>query len=150
MSEMRPTQDERLMAALAHASIILGPFTSGVGGIVAALVIWLTQREKSKYVAFQALQAVAYQGVGGVRGIIGWGCYVCGIFGSLIPVFVHPRAYQHAPPPPTFWAAMCLLPLIFLAMGIFALYGLWAAWCAWQGRDFRYVVLGRMLEGRLK
>ncbi|HDH09679.1 MAG TPA: DUF4870 domain-containing protein, partial [Chloroflexi bacterium] len=48
MSEMRPTQDERLMAALAHASIILGPFTSGVGGIVAALVIWLTQREKSK------------------------------------------------------------------------------------------------------
>ena len=30
-------------------------------GAIAAALIWLLEKEKSKYVAFQALQAVAYQ-----------------------------------------------------------------------------------------
>jgi hypothetical protein len=31
-------------------------------------------------------------------------------------------------------------------MGLWMLYGLWGAWRAFQGRDFRYIVLDRMLE----
>jgi len=31
-------------------------------------------------------------------------------------------------------------------MGLWMLYGLWGAWRAFQGRDFRYIVVGRMLE----
>ena len=57
------TQEERTLAALAHGSVLLGAVTSGLGGILAALVIWLVQKEKSAYVAFQALQALVYQAV---------------------------------------------------------------------------------------
>nr|NIV37945.1 DUF4870 domain-containing protein [Anaerolineae bacterium] len=64
MSEqLAPTQDERVLAGLAHGSILLGLFTSGVGGIIAALVIWATQKEKSAYAAAQALQSMVYQAV---------------------------------------------------------------------------------------
>jgi uncharacterized Tic20 family protein len=44
-----PTSDERLMAALAHFF-----------GLVVALIIWLTQKDKSRFVRFQAMQAVAF------------------------------------------------------------------------------------------
>jgi len=47
-----PTQDERIMAAMAHATIIFSAV-----GLVGPLVIWGTQREKSPFLAFQALQA---------------------------------------------------------------------------------------------
>ena len=54
------SSDELTWAALAHASALLNVF-GGVGGLIAALVIWLTQREKSAWVAFQALQALVFQ-----------------------------------------------------------------------------------------
>jgi uncharacterized Tic20 family protein len=52
------TTDERFWAALAHASILLFGF-----GAIAALAIWITQRKKSAYIAFQSLQALLYQTV---------------------------------------------------------------------------------------
>jgi uncharacterized Tic20 family protein len=56
MSEqLAPTQDEKTLAGLAHGSILLGIFTSGAGGIIAALVIWATQKDKAPYAAAQAL-----------------------------------------------------------------------------------------------
>jgi len=57
MAEPKP--NERIAAALAHGLIIV----NWMGAIAAALV-WLLEKEKSKYVAFQALQAVAYQFIG--------------------------------------------------------------------------------------
>jgi uncharacterized Tic20 family protein len=51
-----PTSDERLLAALSHASIMLFGW-----GLVAPVIIWATNRAKSKYVRFQALQALGYQ-----------------------------------------------------------------------------------------
>ena len=76
------TQLERVLAALAHGSILFGvgsillrlvPLGSasgtavglafaGIGfGIVVALCIWLVMKGKSAYVRGQALQAVVYQ-----------------------------------------------------------------------------------------
>jgi len=46
------TQDERIMAAMAHATIIFSAV-----GLIGPLIIWGTQREKSEFLAFQALQA---------------------------------------------------------------------------------------------
>lgn len=50
-----PTQDERIMAAVAHATVIWPTL-----GLLAPLVIWGTQREKSPFVGFQSIQAAAY------------------------------------------------------------------------------------------
>lgn len=52
------TKDERLNAALAHASIMLGFFSRRVLGTVLTFLIWVTQRGKPKFAARQAAQTV--------------------------------------------------------------------------------------------
>src|SRR5512145_2488025 len=50
------SSDEKIMAALAHGSVFLmflGP--------VVPVILWASQRKKSKYVSFHALQAMGYQ-----------------------------------------------------------------------------------------
>jgi len=44
-------------------------------GAIGAAVMWLLQKEKSKYVAFQALQAAVYQLVGLLVQLIAWSCW---------------------------------------------------------------------------
>lgn len=48
-----PTSDERLLAMLSHLSIFLG-------GIILPIILWATQKDKSKYVSFHSLQAILY------------------------------------------------------------------------------------------
>src|ERR671927_955349 len=54
------TQEERTWSVLAHLSMFLNIVT-GFLGPVAALVIWLVYRDRSRNVAFQALQSMWYQ-----------------------------------------------------------------------------------------
>jgi uncharacterized Tic20 family protein len=140
-NETQPSADERVTAALAHGVVI----AYGLGA-VGAVVMWLLQKEKSKYVAFQALQAAVYQLVGLLVQLIGWGCWGC-LYGlSFIPMIANAEKYKDAPPPPVFFISLGLMIVPLGLMGLWMLYGLWGAWRAFQGRDFRYIALGRMLE----
>ena len=51
--------DERTWSMLSHLSVLLS-LISGVGGPVAALVIWLVYKDRSDRVAFHALQSLLY------------------------------------------------------------------------------------------
>jgi uncharacterized Tic20 family protein len=146
--ELSVSQNEKTLAGLAHGSILLGLFTNGVGGIVASLVIWVTQREKSEYVALQALQAMVYQALTFVLTMLAW----C-LWGLLwmvllfVPLAAAPGAYEQAPPA-GMWVGLFL---IIVPLGIWALtilYGLWAAARCLGGHDFRYAVIGRWLESQ--
>jgi len=138
---IKPSADERVMAAIAHGLVIV---VYGLGA-VGAVVMWLLQKEKSRYVAFQALQAAVYQLVGLLVQLIGWGCWGC-LYGlSFIPMIANAQKYKDAPPP-VFLISLGLMVLPLGLMGLWILYGLWGARRAFQGRDFRYMVLGRMLE----
>jgi uncharacterized Tic20 family protein len=138
------TGDERLMAGLAHAGILLNLFTNGLGGIVVALVIWLTQRDKAPWVGFQALQALVYQLLGAAVLFLSFMCWFAVWFGTLIPAMVNPGRYADVPPP-GFLASFVLLCIPFTIGVVWTLYGLWGALRAGQGADFRYVVLGDIL-----
>jgi len=140
-NETKPSADERVTAALAHGVVI----AYGLGA-VGAVVMWLLQKEKSKYVAFQALQAAVYQLVGLLVYIIGWSCWGC-LYGlSFIPMIANAEKYKDAPPPIFFFISLGLMVVPLGLMGLWMLYGLWGALRTFQGRDFRYIVLGRMLE----
>lgn len=86
-----PSQDERVMSALAHGAAIIYFM-----GLIAPIVIWATQREKSAYVRFQALQAVAYQLAMLLGMFLAMGCYMCSIFGLF---FTFPMMGSGEPPP---------------------------------------------------
>ena len=135
-----PDQDERIMSALAHGSIILFGM-----GIIAAVVIWATQKDRSRYVAFQALQALVYQIAGFALYSAGMCCWLALYFLSFIPLVA--AAEQGASDPPLFFlGSMALMVVPFALMGLWILGGLRGAVRTLQGRAFRYLVLGDQLE----
>lgn len=147
-----PTQDERVMAALAHAGVVWPAL-----GLVAPLVIWGTQREKSRFVGFQALQAAAYQFILILGGLVASVCCMCSFV-------IFPLAERFAAPLPRAWAdvVMCvpvltlscaygatMLTLLLLWLAYLG-YGLFGAVMVIQGQNFRYAFLGRWLERYLE
>jgi uncharacterized Tic20 family protein len=149
MSEqLAPTRDEKTLAGLAHGSILLGLATSGVGGIVAALVIWATQKEKSPYAAAQALQAMVYQAVTFGIMMIAWCCWI-GLYMMMIfvPLVNNPGAYEAAPPA-GLWVGMFLMIVPVGIWGLIILYGLYGAARCLGGHDFKYAIIGNWLEGQ--
>jgi uncharacterized Tic20 family protein len=135
-----PTTEERLMAALSHAAVIVsGP------GILVGIVIWLTQREKSPYAARQGMQAAVYQLLGLFGLITLWFLWGIFYFLTFIPIIMNPNQYQDAPPPIIF-VGMGAMIIPFGFMIVWALYGLWGAFSCLQGRDFNYAVIGKYLK----
>lgn len=141
MSDTKPSQDERIMAALAHACAILFGM-----GIVGAIVIWATQKDRSRYVAFQALQAIVYQIAGLVVTMASWCCWTALYFASFIPLMS--AAEAGAEPPFFFWFSMLLMFVPLAIMGLWILGGLWGALRCLRGHDFTYIVVGNWLEGQ--
>ncbi len=137
----KPDVESRLLAALAHGSI----FLQGAG-IIVGVVVYLTQREKSKYAAFQALQAAVFQLINMILIVAMWIVWTLFYFLSLIPVIQAADAAPNAPPPPIFWIGMGSMVIPFAVMIVIGLYGLWAALRTLQGKDFRYLILGSALE----
>lgn len=136
------SSDERVAAALAHALIIVQTV-----GIIGAAMIWLLQKDKSPYVARHALQAVAYQFVGLLLWFGALFFYMIVIFGGMgFLAMLRPREPSGVAFPLFFSLPMCL---IFLIWGLLILYGLYGAYVALQGRDFRYVIIGPLVERAL-
>lgn len=132
------SQEVRLLAAISHASVI---FTNI--GFLVPIGIYLTQKKKSSYLGFQALQALIWQIVMFVFSILASSCMVGSIF---IPVLLttssqNARSVEFAGG--GIFVMMMVSVFIMLIGNIaFVIYGIIGAIMAYQGRDFRYVFIG--------
>jgi len=141
-----PTQDERIMAALAHASALLPMM-----GIIAPIVIWVTQKEKSKYVAFQSLQALAYQLTMIVAYFVGMGCYMLSFFATFITAMSSGNSRSIDPISGLgFIFAFLVFGAIFVGGFFFVIYGVVGTVKTFQGKPFRYVIIGKKVENFMK
>jgi len=143
-----PTQDERIMAAVAHATVIWPTL-----GLLAPLVIWGTQREKSPFVGFQSIQAAAYQFILLLGGLLGAACYMCSFFSLPFAAVLTAPFDEGAAlcvPLLTFSFSFGILFLLMLLWLAYVGYGLFGAVWVLQGNDFRYVFLGPRLERYLE
>ena len=140
MEQESQSSENRLLAALAHGSAVV----QGIG-ILVGLFIYMTQRDKSRWAAFQALQAAVFQLLNMIIIIVMWflwgACY--GL--SMIPLIIQAEANPDAAPPAIFWISLgsMVVPLIFMV--IVGLYGLWGGLRTWQGEDFRYLFHRQLL-----
>jgi uncharacterized Tic20 family protein len=130
--------DEHTWAMLAHLSVLLNLVT-GFLGPVAALVIYLIFKDRSRYVAYQSLQSAIFQLIAWVAAgvVIGLMWAVTGILSAIIiGVLCIPFAL--------------VLTLVIGLMPIAALvYGVYAAIQTSQGQDFRYWLVGDWVRGTL-
>ncbi len=145
-----PTSEERTLAGLSH-----------IFGSIFALVIWLMQKDRSRYVRFQSAQALAFDITVMIVMflIVGlmFGCTFAGMAISFARVAVAiPPAVESSDDAtaviPIFLAmipmflpfgfVLCLLPL---SVGIFV-GRIVAAINAFTGKDFHYPWLGKQVE----
>jgi len=152
-----PSSQERNLAILAHASIlitfILGVTTSGIGTLAAMLIpffIWLIYRDRSSYVANHALQATLFQ-LGSFVALLVVSSIVGAILGlvwliTIVLSFI--------------LVGLILLPIavilsvvgaiILIAVPLASLaYGLTAAWNVYTIGEFRYQWIADWLDRRL-
>ena len=141
MDKENKSVENRLLATLAHGSVV----AQGIGILVGVLV-YITQRDKSRYVAFQALQAAVFQLINLIIIMGLWLVWAIFYGLSMIPLIQQAEENPDAAPPAIFWISLIsmVIPLIFMLL--VSLYGLWGAVRTWQGKDFRYLLLGGWLE----
>jgi uncharacterized Tic20 family protein len=135
------SQDERTIAALAHISVLL-PLV----GVIAPIIIWVTQKERSRFVAFQSLQAIAYQLVMVLVWFLGIGCYIGSFFLTFVPFMVVGGPASSNSPPLFFFIPFAIFFAMLALMGLMVIYGIVAAVLTFQGNDFRYLLIGRWIE----
>ncbi|MFC1878484.1 DUF4870 domain-containing protein [Chloroflexota bacterium] len=127
--------DERTWAMLAHLSVLLNLVT-GFLGPVAALIVYLVYKDRSRYVAFHAWQSFIFQLIwwvgAGILAGIAWT-----ISGVLAAVLI----------------GCCLMPialLITLVPLAALVYGVIGAIQTSQGQDFDYWLIGEWARGTVK
>jgi len=145
------TREDQLMAALCHASAMV-PLI----GMVVPLAVWLSQRERSGLLRFQAVQALVYQLVGLVAYFVLMGCYMASMV-LMFPIpFLGeslPRGNQFSPQLALmilamvlFFGAMLLIGAAYSVGGpIYVLIALVGGWRVLKGHDFHYPLLGKMV-----
>jgi uncharacterized Tic20 family protein len=140
-------------AALAHASVLLTltlALAGGVGalvGLAVPLVIYLSYRDRSRFITFHALQSLVYQGAGMLMYIVLAAVLVAAVT----------AAWTISGLLSTVLVGFLLMPLALVITGVMVIallgvplmlagYGVYAAYRVYQGEDFRYWLLGEWLE----
>jgi uncharacterized Tic20 family protein len=134
------TSEERVMAGLAHISVVMFSW-----GIIVPVVVWVTEWEKSRFAIFQALQALAYQLLSMLR-------YMVCAFGIMIPAMgIQFLVFTTPDDPTTAMPLFAFIPLlgmmaVFCFMGLYTLVGIIGGILSFTGKDFRYPLLGTWME----
>jgi uncharacterized Tic20 family protein len=139
------SQDERIMAALSHISVLL-PLI----GVLAPILIWVTQKEKSRFVAFQSLQALAYQLSMIIAYALGMACYICSFFGN-IGTILFGTSTGYGNNIQSFAEGMFFIPFLVMCMiilggSVYVIYGVIGAIMSFRGNIFRYIIIGKRVE----
>lgn len=126
--------EERQWAMLAHLGV-LANLVSGFLGPVVPLVIYMIYKERSRYVAYQSLQALIFQLIwwigGGILTGIAWA-----ITGALSAVVIGLLCIPFA-------CLISAMPLVALVYGIYG--GIQTN----QGQDFKYWLVGDWVRSTL-
>lgn len=151
-------REDRWVAALCHASVVVF-----MVGVIVPLVVWATQKDRSKILRFQALQGLVYQLAGTlsyflltmVMFLLGIGLMVFGILiGAMFPEGSGGAQDINAVGALVLGILFVLMMLVqfgfILVVPLYILLGLWGGFRILRGADFHYPLLGKFIERRLE
>jgi uncharacterized protein len=130
---LRP-EEERQWAMIAHLGVLVN-LVSGFLGPAVPLAIYMIYKDRSRYVAYQSLQALIFQLIwwvgGGILAGVAWA-----ITGALSAVVI---------------GLLCLpIACVISAMPLVALgYGIYGGIQTSQGQDFKYWLVGDWVRNTL-
>lgn len=136
--------DENLLAAISHFF-----------GLLVALIVWVTQKDKSRYVRFQSVQAMAFDLIVALLMLLVVGLIMLLVFGVLALgvgniAFFGSQGNPSVEPIRTIVALMTAVPflipcLIIPVVGVVFVVRLIATIQTLQGKDFHYPWLGAFI-----
>ena len=122
--------EERQWAMISHLSVLVNLFTVFMGAVI-PLVIYFLYKDRSKFVAFHAMQSFVMQVIcflgGGIITVV-----TATIGGTIIPLIGS--------------ICGCLFALLPLAGLIYGVYG---GMQVNQGKDFKYPVIGDLVQNSI-
>jgi uncharacterized Tic20 family protein len=118
-------QEEKTWSVLSHLSMFLNLFT-GFLGPVAALIIWLVYKDRSRKVAFHALESMWYQIVWFVILAVGW--TVTGLLTMILIGFL-------------------LIPVMAVVSVVPFVHAAYAAYRVGRDEGYRYPIAADLIEG---
>lgn len=134
---VEPDSNEKILALFSHLSIFLG-------GIVLPIIFWATNKDKSRFVKFHALQAIYFHIsyiaviiavviimvlIGISMGILSAGTFAAGKDGSFFIII----------------AMIVLYGLIFASVFAFIGYGIYVGVKSYKGELRRYPIIGKLI-----
>ena len=132
--------DDKLMSILSHLAILIPNI-----GILAPIVIWLTQKEKSKFVRYNAVQAIFFQLLFFILLMLS---LFIGIRLMAISL-IFANVSSGGEPGTFFWVSMGVMNLYFPLWCFFSIYAIVAAVKSYRGKIFRYLIIGKIVEKRV-
>jgi len=136
------TQEIRLLAAISHASVLFPNI-----GFLIPTGIYATQKKKSSYLGFQALQALIWQIVMFVVSILMSSCMVGSIFiPILLAATLQNERLLELSGGGIFLGVAISVILMLIGNLVFVVYGIIGAVTTYQGKDFHYAVIGNRIE----
>ena len=149
--ETAPLNDEyqeRWVAAMGHFSVIILFW-----GLLAPLTTWILQRRQNNFLKFQSIQTTMYQAIVNVIYI---GATILS-FAGMIPLFLWAVFQGNSSSnsaffvlgPILFLLLLFITFLIMLIIPLFHILGQWAGYRVLKGDNYRYPLIGKMVEKRL-
>ena len=132
--------DDKLMSILSHLAILIPNI-----GILAPIVIWLTQKEKLKFVRYNAVQAIFFQ-------LLFFILLMLSLFIGIILMAISimlTNVGNGGEPGAFFWVSMGIMNLYFPLWFFFSIYAIVAAVKSYRGKIFRYLIIGKIVEKRV-
>ena len=138
--------EERFAAAMAHFAIVYP-----LWGMAPSLIFLLLPGARSHYMKFQALQTIIFQAISSIVTIglsmLAFILFINVLTTIVMPFIQNPGMFQPsiASLTPIFLFLLCLL-LSVLLVPLYQIVGQWAGLRLLQGREYRYDIIGRLVE----
>jgi uncharacterized protein len=134
------SKEEKLMALLSHLSIFIPNI-----GVLAPIIIWVTNKEKSDFVRFNALQAIFFQ-------LIFFVLMMLFMFVGIILMLVSIPWFDlssNPEPGAVFFLSMIFMFMFFPLWIIFGIYATVASVKSYKGKIFKYAIIGRIIQRKV-
>ncbi|MCI0556730.1 MAG: DUF4870 domain-containing protein [Anaerolineae bacterium] len=152
--EYDPTKEEwlnedhepRWVAAMGHFSVIIA-----LWGMLAPLTTWLTHGKQNLFLKFQSIQTLVFQALITIFYFVAGFVYLFGIF-----LLFATTGLTGAPDFDSsagmfgiviFFVSLLIAFVIILAIPLMHILGQWAGYRVLKGDDYRYPLIGRLVEG---
>ena len=140
--------EDRWVTAMGHFSVIIM-----LWGMLVPLTAWILQGKRSLFVRFQTIQTLVFQVSVTLLFFGGMFLYVAGAFALLATIGISGDASLDTTPGmigiAAFLVLMLIVVVIILIVPLFHIMGQWAGYRVLKGEDYRYPVIGKLIERRL-